>query len=101
MTLNVPVGKWKTKVFTKQECVESEKISSARAVVERAIRHMKAFKILKGPVCRQLLPHASKLFFVIGHLTNLEPCHFKDLRSRIEGLKIEDKFKGLAISDSD
>ena len=97
VTLNVPVGKWKTKVFTKEECIESEKISSARAVVERAFRHVKVFKILKGPVSRKLLPYVSKLFFFICHITNLEPCHVKAMRLYIESLEIEDRFKGLTL----
>ena len=94
----MPVGKWKTKVFTKEECIETEKIASARVVVERAIRHIKIFKILKGPIPRKLLAYISKNFFVICQLTNLEPCHIAALRQKISSLEIEDRFRGLNIN---
>ena len=98
--MNVPAGKWKTKVFTREECIENENVASARAVVERAFTHVKNFKILKGPIPRKLFPHVSKIFFVVCHLTNLEPCHIAALRTRIEQLELDDRFqKGLRLEN--
>lgn len=100
MTLNVPAGKWKTKVFTKEECIENERVASARAVVERAFTHVKNFKILKGPIPRKMFPHVSKIFFVICQLTNLEPCHVAALRAKIEHLELDDCYRKRAPTNS-
>ena len=77
----------------------SEKILSTRAVVERTIRHIKVFKISVGPVPRQLQPYVFKLFFVISHLTNMEPCRVKAWRHNFEALAVEDRFRRLALKE--
>ena len=77
--MNVPAGLWGKRQFTVQEVEESRKISKARIHVERAIKHIKDFKILANKVPRQMLPHLSKVFYVCCQLCNLQPIKLREL----------------------
>ena len=86
VTLNVPAGLWGKKQYTVEEVLASRKISVARIHVERAIRYIKDYKILKNRVPRHLLPHLSKIFSVCCYLTTLQPVKLREIDEMFESL---------------
>nr|CAH7769218.1 unnamed protein product [Callosobruchus chinensis] len=60
-----------TSQFTPEQVRQTECIARARIHIERAIGRMKTYNILDF-IPYALLPHADKVFQVIGALTNLQ-----------------------------
>ena len=77
---------WGKKQFTVEEGQESRRISIARIHVERAIKYIKDYKIVQNKVNRKLLPHLSKIFFICGQLTNLEPVKLREIDATVASL---------------
>lgn len=58
----------------------------ARVHVERSIKHIKDYKIMRGRVSRQLLGRISDIAYVCGMLTNLQPANIAEIRGNLAEL---------------
>jgi len=59
--------------FTESECAKTREIASLRTHVERAIRRIKTFRWLKGPIPATQFKMLGKAFTVCAYLTNFLP----------------------------
>ena len=55
--------------------------------MERSIKHIKDYKIMRGPVSRQLLVRMSDIAYVCGMLTNLQPANIAEIRGNLAALE--------------
>ena len=87
MTLNIPTGLWGgKKQFSPEEIEHSKKIARARIHVERAIKYIKDFKIIKNTVNRALLPRLTKMIYCCAMLTNFQTCHISEVAPQLAKL---------------
>ena len=89
--LNIPAGLWGKKQYTVDEVLQSRQISIARIHVERAIKYIKDFKILKHQVPRRIVPYLSQIFYVCSHLCNLQPVKMREIDEMVEELNLSNE----------
>ncbi len=65
--------------FTTTEVKLTATIARARIHVERAIYHIKTFKVL-DEIPKEMVPYISDLIKVISQLVNYQPLHLKEIK---------------------
>ena len=78
VTVNMPPFLTGKEQFTATEVKVTGSIARARIHVERAIYHVKTFKML-DTVPREMVPYISDIIYVISQLVNYQPLHIKEL----------------------
>ena len=89
VTINMPSGLWgkrASKQFTEEEVAHSEKVSTARSHVERAILYIKRYGILGKKIKQTLLPHIDKIVFVCAMMSTLDPVHIKAMAEAVQDM---------------
>ena len=71
---------WGKTQYSKEEVIESRRISRGRVNVERSIGFLKTYKIMKETVSVKILPYMSKIAYVCAALINLQSVNIRDLQ---------------------
>eukprot|EP00057_Strongylocentrotus_purpuratus_P026616 XP_011681090.1 PREDICTED: uncharacterized protein LOC105446234 [Strongylocentrotus purpuratus] len=71
-SLGIPPGKRGQEQMTRQQVMQTKKVANLRIHVERAIRRLKSFRIIKGTLPWSLIPLSDQIVKVCAALCNMQ-----------------------------